>query len=280
MISKSGQISFPSLFGALLRDGLENDRVLKWYVLANDTDITANFQLIYEDGLSIPDGASRAPDDESYLDHECTAANEPYARCLGINWANKRSPQRQACIDNNQTVNASIGCYDQSGNHHNQCLNIAYTSNAFIPQCNYTNPNVDAEHCGTYIEIHQLQGSPYQLETEKIAEVQIPTLNVSGYYTASIPLTWMGNPNTTLCSYTESFIRIGSIVYIEPTAPVCCCPKPFNGALRVGSFQCPYGATGNGPFAAYYKTLADVLLVDPIMLQYPFCPSGLEDDDK
>jgi hypothetical protein len=264
----------------LLRNGLEEERAFKWHVLANDTDVQANFKLIYEDGISIPNGASRAPADESYLDYECEAINKPYSRCLGLNWANRRSPLRQACIDNNQTVNASAGCYDANGNLQMQCLNIAYTSNAYIPQCDYNNPEVDKSHCGTYIEIHQLQGSPYQAEDDKIAEVHLSTQNVSGFYTTSIPLTWMGNQNTTLCSYTESFIRIGSIVYIEPTAPVCCCPKPFKPATRVGSFQCPYGATGNGPFAAYYKTLTDVLTVDPIMLQYPYCPSGLEEEDK
>ena len=260
------------------RNGLEEGRVFKWHVLANDTDIQANVNLVYEDGSSVDITASRNPDDESYLDFECDSVNKPYSRCLGKNYAQRRSPLRQACIDNNQTVNAIKGCYNSDGKFSNNCVTVAYTSNTFVPQCS---PDADQDHCGTFLEIHQLQGSPYQLETTKISEVKIETLNISGYYTTVLPLNWMGDLNTTLCSYTESFIRIGSIVYIkEGAVPVCCCPKPFKPATRVGSFQCPLGSTGNGAFSPFYKTLQDVLVVEPVMLKYPFCPSGLEDEDR
>ena len=37
-------------YGALKRNGLEEARVMKWYVLANDTDIQINSNLVYEDG--------------------------------------------------------------------------------------------------------------------------------------------------------------------------------------------------------------------------------------
>lgn len=230
---------------------------------------------------TVPATASRAPDDELYIDLECKTVGVPYARCLGKNYAAKRSSLRQACVDNNQTVNSMSGCYTAEGVYEENCLAVAYTSNAFIPQCSDAGtPN----HCGTYLEIHQSQGSPYQVETDKIAEKEIETFKVSGYYTTTIPLTWMGDGNTTLCSYTEAFIRIGSIVYIidflNADVPVCCCPKPFKPATRVGSFSCPLGATGDGAFASFYKTLQDVLVVDPIMLEYPFCPSGLEEEDK
>ena len=296
-------------YGALKRNGLEEARVMKWFVLANDTDIQINSNLVYEDGTAgnaiimissvfffsvssfhicslflvhaVPAISSRAPDDEWYIDLECTSVGVPYSRCLGKNYAARRSSLRQACVDNNQTVDSMRGCYTAEGEYQKNCLAVAYTSNAFIPQCSERGtPN----HCGTYLEIHQSQGSPYQAETDIIAEKKIETLKVSGYYTTTIPLTYMKNENRTLCSYTESFIRVGTIVYIidflNADVPVCCCPKPFKPATRVGSFLCPIGATGNGPFASFYKTLQDVLVVDPIMLEYPFCPSGLEEGDR
>lgn len=227
----------------------------------------------------MPAAASRIPDDESYIDFECESVGVPHTYCLGKNYAQRRSTLRQSCVDNNQTVSATAGCYTPEGVYQKNCVAVAYSSNAFVPQCINT---TDPSHCGTYLEIHQLQGSPYQLETEKISEVRIDTLEVSGFYTTTIPLTWFGDENTTLCSYTESFIRVGSIVFIRGGVgvPVCCCPKPFKPATRVGGFFCPLGATGRGAFAAYPTSIQDVLATEPVMLQYPFCPAGLEDEDR
>lgn len=265
-------------YGSLKRNGLEDIRVFKWHVLASDSDIQSNSRLVYEDGTEVPGSASRAPDDESYLDLQCDGLAKPLPRCLGKNYAQRRSTLRQACVDNNQTVNAIAGCFSPDGEKLPQCMAVAYTSNAFIPQCNNV---TDPSHCGTWLEIHQLQGSPYQLESAKISEVLINQSTVSGYYTTTIPLTWFQNENTTLCSYTESFIRVGSNVFVNnPGVPRCCCPKPFKPATRVGGFFCPIGATGRGHFAGYHTSIQDILNVEPILLQFPFCPSGLDDIDK
>ena len=70
-------------YGALLRNGLEEGRKFKMLVLANDTDIMINSNLVYEDGSPVPTSSSRAPDDESYIDLECRGASNPYARCRG-----------------------------------------------------------------------------------------------------------------------------------------------------------------------------------------------------
>ena len=135
--------------GALKQTGLENDRAVKFNVLANDTDVQSNFNLVYEDGTAVPVGSSRAPDDESYLDLECLALNVPFSRCLGYRYSMRRSLLRQSCIDNNQTVNASAGCIDPvTGDYSWQCLAVAYTSNALIPQCS---PSADPEHCGIFL---------------------------------------------------------------------------------------------------------------------------------
>lgn len=85
----------------------------------------------------------------------------------------------------------------------------------------------------------------------------------------------MFNASKVLCSYTESVYRIGSLVYVRPTAPVCCCPQPYQSTTRIGSFQCPIGADGVGAFASKYQSLADVLSVDSLLLNYPFCPIDL-----
>ena len=96
--------------------------------------------------------------------------------------------------------------------------------NTFIPQCS---PN-QGDNCGTYIEIHQRHGTPYSAETDVISSVQLDQFNVSGAYTTVIPLTWMGNQSRVICAYSENFLRIGSVVYILPTAPQCCCPYQYD----------------------------------------------------
>ena len=45
--------------------------------------------------------------------------------------------------------------------------------------------------------------------------------------------------------------------------------------VTVGSFQCPVGSDGSGAFASPYSSLADVLSVDSLLLNYPFCPIDL-----
>lgn len=114
-------------------------------------------------------------------------------------------------------------------------------------------------------------GTPYQPERMLISEVKITTRSVTGYYTTILPTTWKFNQSRVLCAYSESTLRIGSLVYIKANAPVCCCPPPYTSATRVGSFQCPIGPTDNGRFAYRSQSMADIINVDTLLLDYPFC---------
>jgi hypothetical protein len=138
----------------------------------------------------------------------------------------------------------------------------------------------DRTHCGTYIEVHQLNGSPYTEETDKISEVLLTQRSVSGYSTTVLPLTWMLNSSRVLCAYTETVIRVGSIVYVKPTAPICCCPPSYSSATRAGSYECPVGPYGRGAFATKIKSTAESLIVDNGLSKYPHCHSGLDAGDR
>lgn len=255
-------------YPALLNSGLQPERVFQYIVIASDTEVAKNYYLVNEYGSSIATTAQRTPDDYQIWNDTCIALNNPFDYCAGRNYAYQRSPVRPACEDNNASVNVLAGCYAPNGTYNSQCVAVAYTSNAFVPLCGVN----EANHCGTYLEVHMPHGTPYQDETAIIAEVQIDQRNVSGYYTTVLPTTWMHNSSRVLCAYTESFFRVGSLVYIKSSAPVCCCPPPFDSGTRIGSFQCPKGATANGAFGYTSQSLADTLTLESLMLLYPYCP--------
>lgn len=286
-------------YPALIDDGLEAERKVKYTVLGDETAVQINYQAVFEDQSVIPSTALRMADDNAVIDYSCKAKGSPYSYCYGKNYAFQRSPSRPNCSDNNVTLNVLAGClspvgkvanvdmrpsngYGMSdssdGSHHKHCVQVGYSQNAFIGQCQ-GNEEVLGQ-CGTYLEIHMVQGSPYQSEDAVIAEVRLETRNVSGMYTTMLPLNWMGNTSRVLCSYTETFFRIGSIVYVKPSAPTCCCPKPSTPSDFTGSFFCPKGASGAGPTAAQSQTIADKLLVDSNQLTFPFCHSGLDANDR
>jgi hypothetical protein len=265
-----------NVFGApeypsLLQSGLEAERAYQFNVIANENEVASNYFLIDEDGASIATTAVREADDSAVFNLSCVSKGNPTSFCSGRNYAYTRSTLRPPCMDNNSTFDVLQGCYAPNGTKYNHCMQLAFTSNAFIPQCN----DEAGEHCGTFLEIHMAHGTPYQSEETVISQTRISERNVSGYYSTVIPMTWMGNSSKVLCSYSESVFRIGSLVYIKPSAPVCCCPPPFSADTRVGSFQCPTGPTANGAFAYRSQTIADTLNVDTLLLDYPFCPIDL-----
>lgn len=266
-------------YPALTKPIEEAERVVKLIQLGSEQEVQLNYYLVYEDGTPVPAAAIRTPDDFTVINTTCEAPGVPYSYCDGKNYAYQRSSYRPACTDNNQSLDVLAGCYGPDGIWQPHCVAIAYSTNSFIGQCDGYVDGTNDPHCGTYIEVHQLQGTVYYPnETTKIAEVQVTNRNVSGFYTTVLPLTWMGDPYKVLCAYAESYIRVGSIVYIEPTSPVCCCAKPFKPQTRVGSVQCPTGPTGNGAYARNYQSLADILIVDGYSGTYPqgFCPIGLD----
>lgn len=192
-----------------------------------------------------------------------------------MHWATRRADERPPCLDNNYTLNALSTCAYPNGSISQYCVQVGYSHNAFIAQCSTDDP-----HCGTYLEIHMPNGSPYQSNETIIADVRIQTSNVSGVYTTVIPLTWQGNSSRVLCAYAESFYRIGTVVYVKSNAPICCCPGLYSTSTRTGLVVCPKGPTGNGAFAYYPKSILDQVLVDGYVNTYPYCPQDMRGNDS
>jgi hypothetical protein len=260
-------------YPALLKSSLEQEREYKYVEIADETDVSSNYYLVYEDGSAIATNAQRSADDYQIHNETCEAMDVPYSYCQGRNYATQRSLLRPACMDNNSTLDVLTGCYSTEGEFSPHCVQVGYSSNTFIPLCKEAQSN-----CGTFLEVHIAHGTPYQEENVIVAETPITQRNVTGYYTTTLPLTWMGNATKVLCAYTESEMRIGTLVYIKSSAPVCCCPQPYQATTRVGSFQCPIGATGYGAFGQRSTNIADMMSVDSLMLAYPYCHNDLSSD--
>lgn len=252
----------------------EPERVIRLPIIGNESEVSVNIKLLYEDWTPVPAASSRIADDEAILDSNCNGVKDPHSWCLGKNYGLKRSSQLPACTDHNSTIDSTAPCFNPDGSAVGYpCVQVAYTSNTFIPQCV---DNSDP-HCGTFLEVHMIQGSLYNQERDIIADVRLDQRNVSGYYTTVLPLTWFGNSSRVLCTYIETKLRVGSIVYITAKAPVCCCPKPFSTDTRIGSVQCPKGLTGSGAFAANYKEYTEILRTEQLVTAFPPCPYGLDD---
>ncbi len=97
-------------YPALLKSNLEQERVFKYKVLADDDEVAKNYFLVNEDGGSILNSQSRTSDDFQYHNETCEELNIPNRYCQGRNYAFKRSPIRPPCIDNNSSINALSGC--------------------------------------------------------------------------------------------------------------------------------------------------------------------------
>eukprot|EP00981_Chlorochromonas_danica_P010795 scaffold3414_cov183-Ochromonas_danica.AAC.1 len=241
-----GQPEYP----ALLKSGLESERVYQYLVLGDDAEVSKNYKLVYEDGSSVTTTVQRTPDDFKLFNETCISENDPASYCEGRDYAYQRSSYRPPCIDYNTSINATSGCYDPlTGDYQTHCVQVAYSSTTFIPQCSSSSDD-EVEDCGTYLEVHIAHGTPYNNQTDIISEVQVTTRNVSVF-------------------------RIGSLAYVTSAAPVCCCPPAYSSTTRVGSFQCPIGPTDDGAYAYHPKSIADTLSLDTLLLDYPFCPIDL-----
>jgi hypothetical protein len=270
-----GTAEYPSLRAP----NLEANRINPIDVLADEAEIQARYNLVIEDGDAIDLTAIRRADDEYYLASECIALYNPYTYCLGKRFGARVSSLKPRCVDNNSSLNTLSGCTSPTGEVMEKCAAIAYTQNAFIGLCG--SDYADNDHCGTFVEIHMRHGSPYNKETEIIGQVKLQTRNVTGYYTTTIPMTWMLDPTRVLCSYYQDYFRVGSIVYVKSEAPRCCCPPLYAGTTRVGSFVCPIGlgSSQNGPLAKNVATTAGHLSRDDNIELYPWCRTGLDEPD-
>lgn len=265
----------------LISSDLEAERAITIPVIAEEGEVAFNYNLIYDDWSTVPSNNIRTPDDYAYLNTYCISNGVPESFCKGKNFAYGVSLLQPACIDHNSTINGLGSCYNISGYLFPYCVQVAYTQTAFIPQCHPDfNIRGDTTHCGTYLEVHQIHGTPYSEENTIISEVYIENRNVSGYYTTTLPVTYRGDPKKVMCAYDESFFRVGSVVFVTAEAPVCCCPTNYNPLTRLGSFFCPRSAQGNGPFAAQYTKLTDRITRDTLIEEYPYCHSDLDEPDR
>eukprot|EP00607_Mallomonas_marina_P000807 CAMPEP_0182435066 /NCGR_PEP_ID=MMETSP1167-20130531/73519_1 /TAXON_ID=2988 /ORGANISM="Mallomonas Sp, Strain CCMP3275" /LENGTH=458 /DNA_ID=CAMNT_0024625677 /DNA_START=149 /DNA_END=1522 /DNA_ORIENTATION=+ len=266
---------------ALRKPGLEPERVIRKNILANDSIISSNGNLVYENGDRVNSpttstSTSRMPDDDIVIDSECQGAGDPYQYCVAYHIANVRSIIRPACTDNNNTLDALANCTGLDGNTYPYCVQIGFSQNSFIAQCH---PDyLHQDHCGTFLELHLASGSPEYTSETLLSTTKILENSVSGYYTTNISLLWMNDPYKVLCTFAETVIRVGSIVYVKSNAPKCCCPQ-LRTSSRVGAFLCPIAPSGGGPFAAPFSSITDSLANDGALFQYPFCHGGLETPD-
>eukprot|EP01041_Mallomonas_annulata_P013663 gene13663-29047_t len=267
---------------SLKKAGLEKERVVRKLVLANDSIISSNGNFVYENGERVTKSTtstsySRMPDDEVEIDLECKSSGVPYQHCIAHRIAKIRSTIRPPCTDNNNSLNVLSTCITPDGTTTRPyCVQVGFSQNAFIAQChpNFTN----YETCGTFLEVHLANGSPYVNEESILSETKLPQNSLSGYTTTTIDLTWKGNMKKVLCAYSETVIRVGSHVYVNADAPKCCCPL-LRYTSRLGAFFCPIAPSGGGPFAARFTSVTDSLVADGAMLEYPFCLGGIDSDD-
>lgn len=250
--------------------------------LAPHDEILSNIILVDEDGNELPYSSSRRADDEEFIDESCRDVRDPYLHCTGFLIGSRRSKSVAPCWDNNQTVDATLDCYTPAGTRMSTCMQIGFTQTAFIHVCS---AQADEDSCGTFIEIHRPNGSPYDAEDEVLSHTKLITRFTNGVVTTTIPLTYKYNPFQILCAYTETKPRIGSLVLINANTRQCCCPAKYRIATRIGSFFCPQKAgTLGGPFAGSFSSstttsLTELLEHDKTLNQYPFCHLTKENED-
>ena len=109
-------------------------------------------------------------------------------------------------------------------------MQVSFSQNAFIHICGVgdgsqdNNNEIDSDCCGTFLEIHRSNGSPYDSESTILSETKITAPETNGMYTTVIDLTYKRDKRKILCAYQETKIRIGSMVRILDVtdSEVCC----------------------------------------------------------
>eukprot|EP00979_Chaetoceros_neogracilis_P004514 scaffold787_cov285-Chaetoceros_neogracile.AAC.78 len=247
-------------------------------LLSSHDEVLHNIIAADEAGNEIPFEHSRRADDHTIIDEECRGLRDPYSYCLENRLKAIKSPYNPSCWDHNQTVDAMLRCYTPTGTRRSHCMQLSYAQNAFFSLCGSEFAN--DMHCGTYIEIHRENGSPYDAEGTVLAETRITTEYANGMYTTTIDLTYKNNDRQLLCNYQETKIREGSMVRVINDSPMCCCPSKYNRNTRKGSFFCPIKArTEDGPFADSHDILQEQLELDATRPTSPKCPSQDEKED-
>ncbi|KAL7504327.1 hypothetical protein ACHAXN_001999 [Cyclotella atomus] len=232
-----------------------------------------NIEVVDEFGNLIDYKHSRRPEDEVHIDESCTGLREPHSACIADRFAASVSKLFPACWDHNETVDATLDCYTPKGKREKNCMQTSYSQNAYIPLCGGEFANDSS--CGTFLEIHKANGSPYDDERTILSDVRLTTYSTNGMQTTTLPLTYKGDPNRLLCSYDEIDLRVGSMVKIKSNAAACCCPMMLsvNRSSRLGAFFCPKNKKfQDGPFTPKLTSLDERYPDDIHQRTFPFCP--------
>ena len=235
-----------------------------------------NVDLVDEFGNELDYSNSRRAEDILYIDESCAGLRDPHMACIADRFAATRSKLTPPCWDHNSTVDASLDCFTAAGKRMNNCLQVSYSQNAFVSVC-----GGDDDHCGTYLEIHKENGSPYDDEETILAETKITAPITNGMQT--IQLTYKNDSSKILYSYEEHDIQVGSMVRVNEKAPSCCCPamlSPIRNS-KIGAYFCPkrQWSKNGGPFASALTSLDEQYVDDRYQETFPWCPD-LERPEK
>jgi hypothetical protein len=257
---------------------LNHAEIFEKKIAAGPNEVLHNMILVDEDGLEIPYDDSRRADDHTMIDEKCRGLRDPYPSCIQKRLRAFKSPYVPSCWDHNQTIDSTSSCYTPNGQKSLNCMQVSYSQNAFINVCggSYANhPN-----CGTFIEIHRSNGSPYDSEDAALSETKITNSETNGMTTTAIALAYKGNSSRILCAYSETKIRVGSMVRISDKSPQCCCPPKYNRLSQQGSYFCPRKkGGGSGPFFDSFHTILEEFQKDIDYATYPYCHDTEEDKD-
>ncbi|CAN0104914.1 unnamed protein product, partial [Discosporangium mesarthrocarpum] len=252
-------------------------RVVEKSEFADPKEILANVLIVDKFGVAVDAANSRIADDEIVIDDNCTASGVPASYCVGFRQKMQRSSQVARCMDNNQTVDGLAGCQDVDGTTSDLCLAVGYSQTALNVVCggDYAEDN----HCGTFLEVHMGVSNYYVDVEEVLAETRVSNINVTGYITTTVPLTWQGNSSKTLCAYEHTSLLVGTTVLVTEDAPVCCCPRQYSQKDTLGAYICPVYDSNEGPFATLPVTVAEKLDYESSLDSYPYCPYLGENED-
>ncbi|KAL7467854.1 hypothetical protein ACHAXS_008085 [Conticribra weissflogii] len=240
-----------------------------------------NIDLVDEYGNELEYQYSRRADDVIYIDESCVSLREPHMACIADRFAAAKSPLFPPCWDHNQTVDATLDCYTPKGKRRKHCMQVSYSQNAYVTVCG--GEYAHSDNCGTFLEIHKGNGSPYDDESVTLSDVKITTPVTNGMLTTTLPVTYKGDEKRILCSYEEINIKVGSMVRVTSVAKSCCCPRWLSQMTtsKIGAYLCPKRkwSKDGGPFAPSYRTLNEEYADYAFQESFPLCPALDENED-
>lgn len=247
-------------------------------LVAKVGEVSHNSFLVDENGNDLTPDFSRQADDFTVIDEDCEGFRDPHPSCLQRRLRAVQSQYKPPCFDHNQTVDASSSCFTTDGILQKNCMQVGYTQNAYFHICE--GKSKKDINCGTYIEIHRENGSPYDEESVPLSHTEIEIPFTNGMSTTTISLTYKGDENRILCAYRESILREGTTVMITNDSARCCCPMSYQKLLDIGSYFCPK-KTGMkpGPHSDSASTISEMVENDHYQTLAPFCPHTNDDED-